>query len=112
MPVSFSLETSAYCGITLSSLLAQQLPVLSNTSRSYHNPGIYIVDVAERRLFAKWLSLPHPHIHIAGTLIWMQTSPATPELEAEVAAVITPEQEKRFSLIVCAEKLPLLWFLY
>ena len=29
-------------------------------------------------------------------------------LEADVAAVITPEQEKRFSLIVCAEQLPLM----
>lgn len=70
------------------------------TSSVYIRTGIYLVDITEYELYLKWLSLPHPEIHTAATRTTFQVRPVTPELEAEVAATITVEQNKRFALFV------------
>lgn len=53
------------------------------------------------------MSLPHPELQLGSYLAWIEDiAPdafynSTPELEAEVAAAITEEQEARFKRVVC-----------
>lgn len=67
-------------------------------------PGIYLQDNMEVCLFNAWLALPHPDIPLAALLaLYIRDQllpPRTAEVEAAVAAKITPEQEKRFALFV------------
>ena len=65
---------------------------------------MYLIDNDEMYFFFQWLALPHPIIQISRLIEEATTGgltpPLTPELEARIAAKITPEQESRFSLIV------------
>lgn len=66
--------------------------------------GIYIKDREEEALYHKWMALPHPELQITLALEDLSEFELlpdfTPALEAEVAATIMPEQEKRFAFVL------------